>query len=58
MDLLLSCSPTLTFLQGGIRGSFDQVSLRGGGMLAVHISVQSLTKKGGYYFSENNVTFL
>ena len=26
--------------------------------LAVHISVQSLTKKGGYYLSEDNVYFV
>ncbi len=30
VDLLLSCSPTLNLLRGGIRGLFDQISLGGG----------------------------
>ncbi len=48
LDLLLSCSPTLIFLRGEIRGLFDQISLRGwirGSLTRFLFGVGSVTQK-------------
>ncbi len=51
LDLLLSCSPTLNFLRGGIRGLFDQISLRGGirgSLTRFFFGVGSVTQKSDF----------